>query len=890
MGALCCFVAASTFLHAAVIYVDPAAAGANNGTSWANAFTSLATALQNANSGDEIWVKAGVYKPTTQVDVNASGGADVREASFHVPDGVALYGGFAGTELSREERNWLLNKTVLSGDLDNNDLNGDGNFIAENTDEAVGNNAYHVLYSENAGAATRLDGFIVTAGRAASADVITDPNQDGGAWYVRLSGLTNASSPTMVNTVFQGNYAASEGGALYFTNAAAGGAVLSLIQDCKFHYNKSNSAGGAINLGSFNAGNYQPHILGCEFFMNEAFRRGGAIYLVGDHAKIEMTVFRSNKVTAVSMGETLPGSGGGVGMTSSNASFTRCLFDANTTTGNPTGFFEGGGGGAVYMSTNEIQTTTLGPSEPKFIGCGFYSNIASGNTAAWGGAAVHLSDGGKLRPQYVNCVFYGNQAQNHGGAVANFTRVLGVEDGFVPELAPGFTNCTFTANQAGGSGGALYNFGFVYNAAQVLQARIENSILWNNTATTSGPEVYNTGNNMVSYSLIKGSGGSGGGWNGDIGTDEDPEFVNEASPLGADGLPATGDDGLRLVSSAPPVDAGNSSAAGLSGITTDYRGAERIQGARVDMGAYEQAKINVPTVKIYWLKNWKDFKPSCLSCPWAFLIPEIQFKQFIWDGQAQLVIDGDVATISGHIINPFNKTAGFDVHLKLVKMQDWETWSGHGGSYLAYTPEAAQTAQTEHTNWVFWELSGESYLKGTGDIHGRLKLSQTPPRHKLGFQFGEGANGLDKDLGIGGLFSYKGKLLYKGKRLNANGRGSLNVDAAQCMENCSLEKSGAFSAVPQMLPHQGEAETDTEDFTVFPVPAYRKLTIATKVLVQGMYSLRFYTSAGQLQKQANIVLGRGNYTADVSDLKPGVYVLQILSASGDMINKKIIIE
>ena len=878
------------FSNAATIYVNGAAAGANNGTSWTDAYTSLTTALAAASSGDEIWVAQGVYKPVTQVDVNASGGTDTQEATFQVPNGIALYGGFDGSEVTRDERNWEIHLTILSADIDNNDVNVDGNFIAESTTDIAGNNSYHVLYTVNVNAATRVDGFIVTGGKALIAGPTTDANNDGAGWYNVLSGGIHSSSPTISNTTFQGNYASSEGGALYNTFNLSGGEVTSLIENCTFTKNKADLNGGAIVLGGFSVGNYQTHIIDCKFIMNEAFRRGGAIYAVGDHIQVDSTVFQGNKVTAVSPdASTLPGSGGAVTIVASNAVFTACTFDSNTSTGNPTGPFEGGGGGAVHISTNGPQTTTLGPSLPKFISCGFYDNTATGNTAAWGGAVNHLNDAGVLKPLYVNCVFAGNSAQNDGGAVSNFTRVISPEGGFTPALEPNFTNCTFTGNSAGQRGGGIYSDGFLFMGTEILSARIENTIVWDNTATVDGPEVYTTGVHLNNYSLLKGSGGSGSwvaayGTDGGNNIDSNPGFTNEASPKGADNIPANDDDGLHLVPVSPAADHGNNAAAGLAGIAFDYTGVARVLGSNVDIGAYERAGIVIPHIPIYWLYNWKPFKPQCLRCPWAVLLLDRVLQRYIWDGQAQLIDKDDAAVITGHIVNIDNKKIGFNVYLKLEKKQDWKTWSAQGGTYVAFTLEALLTAKAKHTSWTFWQLSPESYLEGTGDVSGKLLLKSIPGIIKTGFQLGDGANGWDRDFGLGGSFAYAGKVIVNGKGQSIKGIGSINVDAVLCREGCT-------PLIELQLPLTEALEKSSDDtFAVYPIPARGQLTISAATLASGKYTVKFYNAKGFLRRQETMDTDNGDFSLSLQDVESGLYVLTIISPTGDVRYKKLTVE
>ena len=75
-----------------VLYVKADAAGASDGTSWADAHTSLQDALARAKAGDAIWVAAGQYTP---------GGPNERNATFQLKTGIELYGGFTGAEVAR---------------------------------------------------------------------------------------------------------------------------------------------------------------------------------------------------------------------------------------------------------------------------------------------------------------------------------------------------------------------------------------------------------------------------------------------------------------------------------------------------------------------------------------------------------------------------------------------------------------------------------------------------------------------------------------------------------------------------------------------------------------------------------------------------------------------
>lgn len=72
------------------------------------AFSSLQAALEVAEADDEIWVAAGIYRPGALSDPS-----DPRTATFQLSEQLAIYGGFAGSETSRAERDWRTNQVIL---------------------------------------------------------------------------------------------------------------------------------------------------------------------------------------------------------------------------------------------------------------------------------------------------------------------------------------------------------------------------------------------------------------------------------------------------------------------------------------------------------------------------------------------------------------------------------------------------------------------------------------------------------------------------------------------------------------------------------------------------------------------------------------------------------
>ena len=271
------------------VFVNLNATGANNGSSWENAFTSLQNAIDYAgaaysltNQPVDIWVAKGTY--TT---------GNKRSDSFILRSGVTLYGGFNGTETSLAKRNSSLNLTILSAEIGDTSIKTD--------------NSYHVVIGADK---ATIDGFTITAGYADGIDGQIYDNKGGGLInYLAGDRVRPNKTPTLgfdtviVNCTFSDNYA-EEGGASYtyhggnpqFTNctfinnkAQYGGSTVdragtnAKYTDCSFSKNSAVYKGGATftDYGSMSS------FYNCSFSNNKSGTAGGAIYVI-DRASQEI--------------------------------------------------------------------------------------------------------------------------------------------------------------------------------------------------------------------------------------------------------------------------------------------------------------------------------------------------------------------------------------------------------------------------------------------------------------------------------------------------------------------------------------------------------------------------------------------------------------------------
>jgi len=347
--------------------------------------------------------------------------------SFIVSNGVSVYGGFDGTESDLAQRDFENNLTILSGDLNNDDVDGD--FETNRSD-----NALHVVYVDSLISSTvTVDGFNIVSGQTGDDPDLPEINWRGG-------GIFSYSTIAIKNCNFYQNFGRS-GAGIYLTSNAGGGGNNSSFENCQFNNNRATAQSAGLFLNTVS----DITIDACEFSFNETTR--GAFYpLLCNNVMVTNSSFTENQTVDV------VGFGGAIfAWNNTELVFSGCSFTENTA----------GNGGVIYLDGRETDMNTSGA---EFDNCEFNNNRALdfGGGAMYSWMSTH---------EISNCSFDGNLSNNgshifNGGddKVINYTNseFKGGNGTFGGALTCYGANasyfiesCSFTDNQATTSGGAL---------------------------------------------------------------------------------------------------------------------------------------------------------------------------------------------------------------------------------------------------------------------------------------------------------------------------------------------------------------------------------------------------------------------------------------------------
>lgn len=298
-------------LNAGVVYVAPNAVGDSTGSSWDNAMENIQMAINKAKEDETgqtvVWLKAGTYNVTKAIAVK---------------DSVSIYGSFAGTEATADDRAkveggkpWeYANPTILNG--------GDSVNIM------------------NVGKATLLqpveiNGVVFEHGFANSANKNLS-TAGGGA--IRLN--DNAS---LVNCIIRECKSDKDGGGVRFYGG--GSLYYCLFENC-YQFTGSNG-GGAINASVTNNGSHTIIIEGCEFRGCHSEVRGGAIATNATAGKILINACTFYNNYAAKADGTLQNGAVIYDNAGNITEITNCVFYNNT------------GNNCMYLKPGKLNNNTM---------------------------------------------------------------------------------------------------------------------------------------------------------------------------------------------------------------------------------------------------------------------------------------------------------------------------------------------------------------------------------------------------------------------------------------------------------------------------------------------------------------------------------------------------
>jgi hypothetical protein len=312
--------------------------GTGDGSSWANAYPNLADPLAAAKLSKcvvikEIRVAAGTYTPLHPADYsNATPSSDPRDRAFVLVAGVKVYGGFDAinpesdihlrdTVVTDQGVVQMFNKSILSGDINNND----------DSDLSRSDNAYHVvIVAGNMLAGTDvalLDGFTLTGGSGSTTSTTLTVNNET---IARNSGggitIANAT-PILLRDSIAGNTATAEGGGVYVVGVSDASSAAVFVN--AYISGNTSTTGGGVSVSSG-----APRFIRTIVSGNTANVNGGGVYVGGGKPVFTNALVSGNTAN----------SGGGVESAGGSAVFT------NLTVAGNYGVVSTGGGLNVHSS------------------------------------------------------------------------------------------------------------------------------------------------------------------------------------------------------------------------------------------------------------------------------------------------------------------------------------------------------------------------------------------------------------------------------------------------------------------------------------------------------------------------------------------------------------
>ncbi|MBN1901753.1 DUF1565 domain-containing protein [Candidatus Sumerlaeota bacterium] len=397
----------TSFVFPETYYVKTDGDDGAAGTSWETAYKTITKAVNIAIDGDVIWVKEGTYQEGDTITI---------------PQGVSLYGGFAGTEATLEKRNISEHPTII-----------DGGYL------------YRCFYNYGT-----IDGFYITKGKfwidfgggiynehgiVSNCTLYTNEANSGAGIYNSYGKVTKCN--------FYENKCGSYGAGIYNHNGEVNDCILysnfvyhngggiynfrGMVNNCTLYSNEADEGGGIYNdLGTVND---------CNIYSNEVGDRGGGIY--NNRGTVKNCIIHNSKTIHYITGG---------GIYNYHGIVTNCTLYSN----------EAAEGGGIYNSSGEVQECILYSNSTSYTGRGIRNDSGTVNScilylnSAEEGGGIYNFQG-----TVTNCILYSNSAKEFGGGIYHFYGSV--------------NNCTLYSNSAIHCGGIYINRGTIINC-----------ISWNN--------------------------------------------------------------------------------------------------------------------------------------------------------------------------------------------------------------------------------------------------------------------------------------------------------------------------------------------------------------------------------------------------------------------------